>query len=308
MAFDYKSFRTLCMASQEELLSYFGEEFKTLYGKEKVIANNDFVFCKGDIEIMLVAHLDTVHKKQVEYYFVDSVKGVITSPQGIGGDDRCGVYAILKIIGKMSPRRPHILFTTDEECGMRGAIAAAKELKPYVENLKFIIEIDRKGEDDCVFYSCGNESFKTYIQTFGFKLAYGSCSDIGKLAPAWDVAAVNLSSGYYNAHSKDEYVVVAHLEKTIQRVVNILNDNSEKSKKYDYGKVEYSYGSNWVSKNNRYGYFDDEVTQYVNASGVSWYKERMSWGYYNDKKEFVPTDYRGKISDNRDSAFYSEGT
>lgn len=305
MAFDYKSFRTLAMASQDELLKYFGTQFPKIYGADNVIANDDYVFAKGDIPIMLIAHLDTVHKKQVELYYTDTYNGIITSPQGIGGDDRCGVYAILKILGKVSPRKPYVLFTTNEESGMSGATKAAKDLKDLVGDVKFLVEIDRKGEDDCVFYSCGNEEFKKFIETFGFKTAWGSASDISRLAPAWNLAATNLSSGYYNAHSKEEFVMVSHLEKTINRVVKILN--FENPKKYDYSEKTYAvtvsnsaYWDNWDRQKNYGRSFnankkDDEIDVKDEKKIIVWNKSKRSWGYWNSDGLFVPTTYGGRV-------------
>ncbi|MBO6179870.1 MAG: hypothetical protein J6O04_11890 [Selenomonadaceae bacterium] len=43
--------------------------------------------------------------------------------------------------------------------------------------------------------------FKNYITLKGYRTAFGSFSDISVIAPALDVAAVNLSSGYYYAHT-----------------------------------------------------------------------------------------------------------
>ena len=71
------------------------------------------------------------------------------SPQGIGGDDRCGVYALSKIYGQSS-RKPWLLFTCDEEVGGIGAHVfcedhAKGKLPESLSNLKFLIELDRKG-------------------------------------------------------------------------------------------------------------------------------------------------------------------
>lgn len=150
------------------------------------------------------------------------------SPQGIGGDDRCGVYALAKI-HELSEVKPYLLFTCDEEIGGIGAewfckAHNDKRLPPELDTLKFIIEIDRRGSNDAVFYDCANPDFEEYILSSGFELAHGSFSDISFIAPELGVAAVNLSSGYHNPHTLHEYINRAELEHTIQRVIQIIKE------------------------------------------------------------------------------------
>lgn len=258
------------------------------------ISGDGFLYAKGDIPIMLVAHMDTVHKDIPEEIFFDKEQMVMWCPDGIGGDDRCGVYAIVHLM--YLGYRPHILFTEDEELGCVGAKKCVQELdKPDV---KFIIEIDRRGEDDCVFYDCDNKKFIEYIETFGFKKAWGSSSDIRTLSDAWEVASVNLSSGYYNEHTNREYIKLNQLDATIEKVKKILDDDSEDKPYYDYQKKTYSYYNynynTYNSKNKTYNYkkgknetdcvmepYDPKIDtgEYYTYYGGCIYYEK---GYYDD--------------------------
>ena len=88
-----------------------------------------------------------------------------------------------------------------------GALTSAIEkLKSSSCGCKAIFQLDRRGSDECVFYDCDNPDFIKYVESFGFKEAYGSFSDISIIAPAWGVAAANLSVGYYLEHSNAEYL------------------------------------------------------------------------------------------------------
>ena len=161
------------------------------------------------------------------------------SPQGIGGDDRCGVYALVTAYRK-SEVKPWLLFTCDEEIGGVGAEKFCEhhrkgKLPKELDGLKLLVEIDRKGEKDAVYYECGNEEFEEYITSKGFETEYGSFSDISVIAPELGVAAVNLSSGYYNAHTLHEYINRAHLNATIEKVIEIVADASAE----DFPKYEY---------------------------------------------------------------------
>ncbi|MDR3277419.1 MAG: hypothetical protein LBT12_01490, partial [Oscillospiraceae bacterium] len=145
------------------------------------------------------------------------------SPEGIGGDDRAGVFAILEIIKNA---RCHVLFCEDEETGGRGAREfARRKLKPKVS---YIVELDRRGGNDAVFYDCDNPAFTEFVLGFGFELAQGSFSDISILAPPLKLAAVNISAGYYNEHTRYEVINLAETRDVIARVARMASSPSER--------------------------------------------------------------------------------
>lgn len=190
-----------------------------------------FVLVKGTAPALLVAHLDTVHDEPVRVICYSPDGNILMSPQGIGGDDRCGVYALTKIY-EAAQVKPWLLFTCDEETGGIGAdmfrrCHAKGKLPAELDALKFIVEIDRRGSNDAVYYDCANPDFENYISDFGFVTARGSFSDISVIAPALGVAAVNLSSGYYNAHQIGEYIVRSELRHTIKRVCLMVADAAQ---------------------------------------------------------------------------------
>lgn len=215
------------------------------YNYNSVESNEQYIYAKGDIPVLLVAHMDTVHHKIPEQIFYDKEQNVIWSPQGIGGDDRAGVYAILKITEKL---KPHVLLLKDEEKGGIGAQYATEFMK--IPNVNFMIELDRRGSEDAVFYDCGNDDFKDYILSFGFIEEYGTFSDISILSPTWDIASVNLSIGYYNEHSFAEYLNLNDLENTIQNVKKILLDRNNTF--YDFQEIPR------ISYLSQYNYDDEE--------------------------------------------------
>lgn len=245
--------------TQEELKEYCCEQLKNLNYKN--IKNEDgFVYAEGNIPVLLVAHLDTVHHHQVtmDDIFVSLNGDKILSPFGIGGDDRCGIYMILKIAQEL---KCHILFCEDEE---RGCIGAGKFCKSDImPNINFIIEFDRKNANDCVFYEDDNEKFKTFIESFGFKTDYGSFSDISEVAPYLKTSAVNLSCGYYNAHTTDEYVVLSEMEDVIQRSKSIIIQGINDNIKYDYIECVYNFYKKHDTTRRKNDYdFDDCIEEW----------------------------------------------
>lgn len=220
--------------SQDELYKYvcsFMDECQIPFEHSP---NRKWIFARGSAPVLLVAHLDTVHQRPPRTFLRDKEQTLLWSPEGIGGDDRCGVYAILTILLDMPKAlHPSVLFTTDEETGGWGVQDFMRVHPASPVDLRYIIELDRAGENDCVFYSCDNPEFERYVQKYAFKQAYGSFTDISFLAPKWGIAAVNLSCGYYNPHTSAEYISMDDLCYTIERVESMI-DNSPNVAMFKY--------------------------------------------------------------------------
>ena len=213
--------------TQKQLFKLLTKKFK---GKA-LLSKGNFILVRGTAPVMLVAHLDTVHTEPVKQICASEGGNILMSPQGIGGDDRCGVFALVKIY-QSAQVKPWLLFTCDEEIGGVGADAfclahSQGRLPVELDDLKFIVEVDRRGANDAVYYDCMNLDFEDYVSSKGFITAQGSFSDISLIAPELGVAAVNLSSGYYNAHKLHEYINVSELEHTIERVAEMVSDAAQ---------------------------------------------------------------------------------
>lgn len=209
--------------SQKQLLKAMEHYLKQKY--DNVIVSHKYIVAIGDIPVALVSHLDTVFKQTPQDIFYDRVKNVMWSPDGLGADDRAGVYSILQIL--KTGLRPTIIFTTDEEKGCLGAEALVEKIYKAPTSLKYIIELDRNGIKDCVFYSCANEKFEEYVEEFDFETAIGSFSDISVICPAWGIAGVNLSIGYFEEHGYTEFLYVEAMNDTIQKVISMLKEIDE---------------------------------------------------------------------------------
>lgn len=235
--------------SQKKLFKRLCKKFK---GKT-LISKGNFILVGGQAPVMLVAHMDTVHSQRVHDICKSDDGNILMSPQGIGGDDRCGVFALVQAY-HAAQIKPWLLFTCNEEVGGLGAKKFClahnhHQLPNQLDQLKFLIELDRKGSDDAVYYRCANHDFESYITGKGFQTAQGSFSDISLIAPELGIAAVNLSCGYHNPHTLHEYINRSELNFTIQKVIEVVSD----SVKHDSPKFEYvaSSGSLYPSQKNR---------------------------------------------------------
>lgn len=225
------------------------------YDEDSIHATKDYIYVTGDIPITLIAHLDTVHPVPPKNIYHDVKKQILWSPEGLGADDRAGVFSIINIVN--DGYRPSIIFTTKEETGGHGAFALTKDYPNPLVPTNFLVELDRQGTDDAVYYDCGNREFERFISSFGFVTDIGSFSDIAIIGFEWDIAAVNLSIGYFNEHTKAEYLCYYDMMHTIQRVQYILEN-------HDVGPFSYD----MITYNQNFNYPVDDI----DVSGMNFAK------------------------------------
>lgn len=255
---DQALFTTLARMKQGTLLRSMRSYLRKYYPREKVCSTDSFILAEGEIPVMLVAHMDTVFKYPPEKIYYDKKQHVMWSPQGLGADDRAGVYLIWKII--QAGYRPHICLTTDEELGGLGALDLTK-IFPYAPfDIKYIVELDRQGTNDCVFYACANEDFQLFIENYGFITDWGTFSDISEICPEWKIAGVNLSVGYKGEHRETETLNTAAMMDTYSKVCKMLDDACKEEVAYfeyipnPYEKYYYTLGRQYGS----YAWDDDD--------------------------------------------------
>ena len=243
---------------KEQLFNFLEKELSRVY---KEIDTNglerNFMFCEGQLPILVIAHLDTVfedynygtsymkddwwsiydyHANDVSMkeIYHDRVEGVMWSPEGLGADDRVGVFMIVSLVRR--GLRPYILFTTDEESGSASGYEFAalyqNEFKNY--NIKYLMELDRSGYNDCVFYNCDNPLFVEFVESYGFEENSGSFTDISAICPILGIAGVNLSVGYYNEHSKTEMIDLFTMSKNFDIIYKMIKESKKINKYFKY--------------------------------------------------------------------------
>lgn len=242
----YKRFEKILRMTQEELKSYL---HSYLIGCGYKVVNEDgYLFAKGDVDILLVAHMDTVHK--LTPAIIVTKNGVVSSPQGIGGDDRCGIYMITEIIKET---KCSVLFCEDEEIGCVGAEKFVKgNHLTEIKDMRYMIELDRRGSTDLVFYDCDNPDFEEYLldNMEGYGTKWGTMSDISTLMENSGVAGVNVSSGYHDEHTTSETINLKEMENTLKNVKELVKKESDH---FEYIEAEYLY-KNYYGDYYGYGY------------------------------------------------------
>ena len=292
----FYEFERLCQKSQRKMKNYLYEELKKSYDtviKEDV--EDGYVFALGEVPVMLLAHMDTVHKELPREFVYKEHSNVISSPQGIGGDDRCGIYMILQIIKEL---KCSVLFLNNEEIGCRGASTFAKDFKAKKHkafedlNINYMIEFDRRGSNDAVYYDLDNQDFEDFITDASnghFETNWGSCSDISYVAPVVGVAAVNLSCGYYNEHTLIHTVNRKEMETNIEKAKLIIKTEVEKP-------FEYKEDTRWKAElfgkgyGSKYKYYWDDDYDYNYGYGYNGYSTYPTNTKATKKDELSPKE------------------
>ena len=213
-----------------------------IYTKNKIAGNN---------RILLNAHMDTVGSGWPESS-IATIKQpagqpddiLIRSSNGIllGGDDKNGVAMCLMQITSDSQLPLSALFTVSEEAGCEGSEFAMRHHSAFFDDVIFCLTIDRMGKNDIIISNCDvdlcSQKFVDLLtdigSTIGMTTENGSISDVSNIVSALHINGINLSSGYYNAHSSAEYTNINHFLEIYKNIpflcngiLNYILDNPE---------------------------------------------------------------------------------
>lgn len=245
-----KDFIKVCKQTQKNLKNMLAQFLKN--NGYAPIVGDGFIYAPGVEPVCVTAHMDTVHKETVKDVVIEN-GDTISSPQGIGGDDRCGIYMIMEMVKQRI--YPTILFCEDEEIGGVGSdkFIRTEHFKDLKGRVKLFIELDRAHDTDLVYYDDDNKEFHNWCAKItGYKTSYGSFSDISNLCPDAGISGVNISCGYYHAHTLDECVVFSEMEASLKVSIKLIEAARELEKAWEYKEYKYpKYTTSYYSGNRR---------------------------------------------------------
>lgn len=181
----------------------------------------------------VAAHLDEIHtpcQREViiegdTLYTVDSNNNRV----GCGADDKNGVWTLLQLL-HTEPIIKAVFFVQEEKQGDMPGCQGAKVCDlTFFKDVRYIIECDRKGAHDVV--RCGkgtmlcDEDFipKNLLQKYDYQMVDGGKTDVVELKMRGvEIPVCNISCGYYNAHTTDEYTHFSELQKCLSFVKEIV--------------------------------------------------------------------------------------
>jgi hypothetical protein len=185
----------------------------------------------GDSKTMFTCHLDTVETHRIgltKKVFLDPITNqIFANNQVLGADDGAGVALLCHMISKQVAG--HYFFFAGEEVGGFGSGYLADNFDTLFPTLKLdrAIAFDRKGTSDVVISQfcgeCCSDSFADALCKelgTGYKPANGSFTDTANFID-FIPECTNVSVGYYNEHSKNEYLDLTYLQKLAKKVCEI---------------------------------------------------------------------------------------
>lgn len=185
----------------------------------------------------VIAHTDTVHNL-VDQIIVEEfigkdrqqrsktcLKGVNSKgkPTGIGGDDKCGIFGGLTILMDL----PHVkvAFFVSEETGCHGSKNSDPE---FFKNVGYTIQLDAP-ENYMISEVCSgvrlfdrNSDFFSKVNPIITEMMidaqymYHPYTDVSQMVLKHGLTSINISCGYYNYHTANEYIVLDDLYNSIE--------------------------------------------------------------------------------------------
>lgn len=179
----------------------------------------------------VVAHLDQVQKFHSKDFRAVETRDIIFgySPskrrqEGLGADDKNGIWVALQCLAKFEVIK--IAFFVGEEVGCVGSNAADLT---FFADCRFVIQPDRRGYADLITQiSCESMCSKEFVtdvqaKRFGYKPEEGLMTDIEALRyNGLAISCINVSCGYYEPHTDQEFTVKDDLLNCLNFVQHII--------------------------------------------------------------------------------------
>lgn len=229
--------------NEKLMILYLDEKLRELKLPYFIDAAGNVIVTKGKAKTYpcVTSHMDTVHNFADNFvlYRDEEDKDLLFSMNnkkrvGIGGDDKCGVFACLYLL-EMMPQIKVVFFSREE----RGCKGSTDIDKTFFNDCRYLIQLDRRGSRDFIQTYWGDKTishdFSSEIgntkKKYKYKNCVGSVTDVMKL---WKnrvgISCINLSCGYYKPHTNYEYISVEALWNSIkftEKIIKIM-----KPKKY----------------------------------------------------------------------------
>jgi hypothetical protein len=201
---------------------------------------------EGEFYPCVTSHMDTVQDKAKPYALAgaelplrtrrvksnttDEVRHeIFIDGQGIGADDKLGVYISLQLMKKTDKIKA--AFFVEEEIGMQGSSELKKE---FFDDVAYVIGWDSpdiiRGAWKCSGTQIFSKDFyekhlRDIIKDWGFKdsdLRSEPFTDVIKIREKTGITCMNFGNGGYQAHSSTEYLVIEHVDHAVGMGIDLI--------------------------------------------------------------------------------------
>jgi putative aminopeptidase FrvX len=214
---------------------------------------NNVVIKRGTTQFYpcISAHIDSVQPIERKYA-VEQMNGFLVgidtkgSRVGFGADDKTGVYICLEMLRRFDTIA--VAFFSAEEIGCQGA----SKIDPKIlEDVGYLIEFDCPAHDMMSYTSGGERLFanhdefiKTALPILHWrgisKWQNHPYSDVMAIRRRFDFSCLNLSSGYYNWHQRDELVKIEDTANSLEMAEELVRALGEKQYTFRRGQIDES--------------------------------------------------------------------
>ena len=243
-------------------VTYYRDDMMNIYATKGGLADGEFY-------PMFIAHTDTVHQKidkiivkeeklvrpstfgkTFDKTEVDCLKAYTENggPTGIGGDDKCGIFICLELLKQLD--KVKIGLFVSEETGCHGS---SKCDENFLKDVGYITQYDAPGNHLISEICSGVRLFdregefftkvlKVIEESFGNEMLVQShpYTDVSQLKKKADVSCINMSCGYYNMHSNQEFVSIEDVRRAIEAGKNMVKELGYKKYEYVYKPIVYT--------------------------------------------------------------------
>ena len=265
--------------------------------------NGNLYITKGESDTYpcIVAHLDQVqdvYPKDMKIIETDDIifswSNSKRSQCGLGADDKCGIYIALEMLRRTDAIKVALFHS--EEIGCVGSSDADMR---FFDNVRFVVEPDRRGYNDLIVSIghttlCSDEFLSAIgYEQFGYKQTNGLMTDVDELKQnGLPVSAINLSCGYYDPHTENEFVVKRDLLNAlafVEHIVNNCTDVYTHTPKWEsplYGnRTYYDWYDDWdsPSESKNKGAYDAESLEEWYEQYNAAYEDITAWLDYGNE-------------------------
>lgn len=190
---------------------------------------------------LFCSHVDTVHDRSApvrQEVLVDETCGLAYKDDGqpLGADDAAGVWLMVNMIAQGVPGT--YIFHRGEECGGIGSRGMVEHHQEWLSTFTHAIAFDRKGTTSVVTDQyVGQTASLTFAQALSDLLNEGSRfgyepDETGIFTDTANYAhlipeCTNVSVGYYEEHTKNEYLDMWHLDELLTQLVRVFDGGHE---------------------------------------------------------------------------------
>jgi hypothetical protein len=230
----------------------------------------------------IVAHMDEVHNIPNRTVLSDD-KIIIAHNNGkqcgIGGDDKNGIA--IALIALRSVVNLKACFFVEEETGGGGSDNVSLK---WFKNVLYLLQFDRRGNSDLItsisFDQIASDNFISdllpIVSKYGYSETSGLFTDVYNLfSRGVKLSAVNISCGYYNAHSDGEYTNIADVKNALALCLDVLMNLTQR---YTHKKETKLFPSRYWNNSPSAHYWDESYNRAsVHDVAPNWRKN-----YYSD--------------------------